>query len=169
VVAAGAGARRAGRAGVAVAIALCALFTCVVLAVDRRPELQRDDWRGIARALDPAPAGRSRAIVASPIHAKVPLDLYLRGLQTLGPAGATVGEIDAVTVAQHVPGSTRGTPPVPLVAPPAPFRRVAVHRGDTYAVVVFRSPSPQRVTPAAIAPLALQPGTPDLLVQGGGR
>jgi hypothetical protein len=169
VVAAGAGARRAGRPGAAVAIALCALFTFVVLEVDRRPDLQRDDWRGIARALGPAPAGGTRAIVASPIHAEVPLDLYLSGLHTLGPAGATIDEIDAVSVAEHVPGSTRGTPPVPQVGPPPPFRRVAVHRGDTYAVVVYRSPSPQHVTPATIAPLALQRGAPDFLVQDGER
>lgn len=163
VVAVGLGASRAGRLGLALATALCALSLFVVISVDSRPELQRDDWRAISRAL--GPPGGGRAIVASPINASTPLGLYLTGLRKLTPAGATVSEIDAVAVAQRTAGETRTAPAIPAVTPPPGFTEVARRRGPTYAVVRYRSDVPRLVTPVLLGPLALEGGTPDHVVQ----
>ncbi|MEA2422015.1 MAG: mannosyltransferase [Thermoleophilaceae bacterium] len=163
VAAAGLGARRSGRLGVAVGAALCALFAFVVVSVAARPELQRDDWRGIARALGP-PAG-GRAIIVSPINGSIPLSLYLPGQRALGPSGATVQEVDAVAVAPHVAGEERRAPVVPAATPPAGFREVARHRGRTYTVVRYRSDAPVLITPVMIGSLALLPGSPDYVLQ----
>jgi hypothetical protein len=167
VLAAGMGARRSGRLGVAVATAICALSVFVVVSVDARPELQRDDWRGVARAMgEPDPHGR--AIVVSPINGSIPLRLYLRGATALPPAGASVGEIDAVAVAPRKAGGTRSAPPVPRVAPPPGFTEESRHQGRTFTVVRYRAKTPVAVTPGVVAPLALEPGTPDFLFQPGG-
>jgi hypothetical protein len=164
-VAAGLGAHRSGRLGVAAAAALCALSVFVVVSVSARPELQRDDWRGIARALGP-PAG-SRAIVVSPINGSIPLGLYLHGLTKLPPAGAQVSEIDAVAVAQRVAGQTRSAPPVPPATPPPGFREVARHQGPTYTVVRYRAAAPVAITPVMVAPVALPPASHDYVLQPG--
>ncbi|MEA2440373.1 MAG: mannosyltransferase [Thermoleophilaceae bacterium] len=165
VVAAGLGARRSGRVGLAVTAVLCAVFVFVVVSVSARPELQRDDWRGIARTLG-SPDG-PRAIVVSPINGRRPLGLYLPGLTTLSPAGATVNEIDAVAVAPRVPGETRRAPALPPTSPPPGFRVVARHQGKTFSVVRYRRGALVRVTPVALAGLSLAPGTPDYVVQPG--
>jgi 4-amino-4-deoxy-L-arabinose transferase-like glycosyltransferase len=162
VVALGLGARRAGRVGIVVGAALCAVFAFVVLSVNERPELQRDAWRGVSRTIGP-PKG-VRAIVASPINGSIPLRLYQRNLRKLPPT-ALVSEIDAVAVAQRDAGEKRTAPVVPAISPPAGFSEVARHRGPTYTVVTYRAPEPTFIRPELIAPLALLPGTPDFLLQ----
>jgi mannosyltransferase len=162
VAAVGLGARRSGWLGLGVAAALCALFAFVVVAVATRPELQRDDWRGIARSL--GPARDSRAIVASPAHAYVPLKLYVPDLY-LFPSAARVSEIDVVAVSQHVAGEARRPPPVPSATPPSGFTEIARHSSRTFTVVRYRSARPVRVTPAALRGLALVPGSSDAAVQ----
>jgi 4-amino-4-deoxy-L-arabinose transferase-like glycosyltransferase len=164
VPAVGMGARRSGRLGIGMAAVLCALSVFVVVSVDARPELQRDDWRGIARTLGP-PTGGARALVVSPINGSIPLGLYLPGLSKLTSAGAPVTEIDAVAVAQHKAGETRRAPAIPSVPPPPGFREVARHSGPTFTVVRYRADAPMPIVPSNLGSFALEPGTPDYVVQ----
>jgi 4-amino-4-deoxy-L-arabinose transferase-like glycosyltransferase len=164
VAAVGMGARQSGLLGIGLAAAACALSVYVVLSVDARPELQRDDWRGIARTLGPPTAG-ARAIVVTPINGSIPLGLYLPGLSTLTPAGAPVSEIDAVAVATRKAGETRHAPPVPTVAPPPGFREVGRHSGKTFTVVRYRAATPMPIVPSNLGSFALGPGTPDYVLQ----
>jgi hypothetical protein len=161
-VAVGMGARRSGRLGVALAVLTCALSLFVVLSVNGRPELQRDDWRGIARTLGPAPPG-SRAIVVSPINGSIPLALYMPGLSRLG--SAKVSEIDAVAVAEHETGETRRAPPIPKVAPPPDFQEIGRHSGPTFTVIRYQADIPLPVSPSSLGSFALLPGTPDYVFQ----
>jgi mannosyltransferase len=162
-VAVGFGARRSGRVGLASVAALCALFVFVVVSVSARPELQRDDWRGVARTLGPADG--ARAIVVTPINGSIPLGLYLPGLSKLTSAGAPVSEIDAVAVAQRKSGETRHAPPLPKVPPPPGFREIARYSGPTFTVVRYRADAPVQIVPANLGSFALQPGTPDYELQ----
>jgi hypothetical protein len=164
VVATGLGAHRSGRLGVALAAGLCALFAFVVVSVSARPELQRDDWRGIARTLGPPPPG-GRAIVVSPINGRIPLGLYLHGLTRLPASGVPVTEVDAVAVAQRVAGETRSAPQVRPVPSPPGFREVARRRGPTYTVVRYRADTPLPVSPAQLGSFALLTGPPDYVLQ----
>jgi hypothetical protein len=157
------GARRSGRLGVGLAAAMCALFVFVVVSVDARPELQRDDWRGIARALGPQDG--ARAIVVSPINGSIPLRLYLPRSMDFPAAGSGVKEIDAVAVAPRVAGRSRKAPEVPAASPPSGFKEVSRHRGPTYTVVKYRAQLFITVSPTLIAHLALEPGTPDFVLQ----
>jgi hypothetical protein len=85
VLAAGFGARAAGRLGIAGAAALCALSVALVVAVPLDARYQRSDWRAIAEALGPAPA--SRAIVISPASDTAALEHYLGPSRRLGSTG----------------------------------------------------------------------------------
>jgi hypothetical protein len=161
-VAVGMGARRSGVFGIGLGAALCALSLLVVLSVNERPELQRDDWRGIARTLGPAPPG-ARAIVVSPINGGIPLRLYMPGLSKLGPAN--VSEVDAVAVAEHRSGETRHAPPVPPVPPPPGFHEIGRHSGPTFTVIRYQADIPLPVTPFSLGSLALEPGAPDYVYQ----
>jgi hypothetical protein len=161
-VAVGMGARRSGRIGLALAATMCALGLFVVLSVNERPELQRDDWRGIARTLGPAPPG-SRAIVVSPINGSIPLGLYMPGLSKL--RSAKVSEIDAVAVAERETGETRHAPPIPKVSPPPDFHEIGRHSGPTFTVIRYQADIPLPVTPFSLGSFALLPGTPDYVLQ----
>ena len=162
VVAAGLSTRRLGLVCAAV---LSAVWVFVVLSVNTRPELQRDDWRGVARALG-VPDPHGRAIVVSPINGSIPLRLYLPGAKKLTGV-AQLGEIDAVAVAPREAGGTRTAPRVPRAAPLPGFREESRHMGRTFTVVKYRAAAPIPVTQTLIAHLALEPGTPDFLVQPG--
>ncbi len=91
--AAAAGTASAGRAGSLVAAVACLLLVAVSIDIARRPELQRPDGRGVARALGPAPAGR--AIVAD-IRTAAILKLYLPDAHEVARASvrelAVIGE-----------------------------------------------------------------------------
>ncbi|MBV9715826.1 MAG: glycosyltransferase family 39 protein [Solirubrobacterales bacterium] len=97
VVAGGLAAGRARRLGLAFALVLCALgvTAAVGVAVDRN--LERPDWRVVARLLGPRPAGAGpRAILVAHYRDLLPLSLYLPGLRFSGRAGARVSELDVV-------------------------------------------------------------------------
>jgi hypothetical protein len=162
VVAVGLGARRAGRAGIAATVGLCALFLFVVLSVDTRPELQRDDWRGVARALGRHPG--ARIIVVSPINGSIPLGLYLPLHKLRGAADVT--ELDAVAVAPRVPGKSRRAPPVRVTgSPPIGYSEISRYQGPTYTVVRYRLDGEVRLTPGLVGDFALLGGTPDYVVE----
>ncbi|MGH2914384.1 MAG: hypothetical protein ACRDMX_05305, partial [Solirubrobacteraceae bacterium] len=85
---------RARRSGALVAAALCAIgmIATIGIAVDRN--LQRPDWRYVARALG---AGPDRAIVIQHYAYRLPLSLYLPHLAIMR-APATVSEIDVISI-----------------------------------------------------------------------
>jgi uncharacterized membrane protein len=130
--------------------AACGLALVAVVGVAADPALQRDDWRGAARALAPAAAGE-RVIVSSP-GALVPLRYYLPGLRPLRPTPVMAAEIDYVGLALRR-GGARGRPPRPPGSPqPGPGFAVAGRtEAATFTVVRMRAPAPQPVAPGALA------------------
>jgi hypothetical protein len=129
--------------------AACALALVAVVGVAVDPALQRDDWRGAARALGTAEG--ERVIVGAP-GSLVPLRYYLPGLRPLGATPATAVEVDYVGLAMHLGGS-RSTPPRPRGNPlPGPGFVVAKRlETATFTVVRMRAPAPQPVAPGALA------------------
>jgi mannosyltransferase len=154
------------RAGLAIAVALCALWIFVVISVNTRPELQRDDWRGIARAMG-VPDPHGRAIVITPINGKLPLRLYVPRATAFPPAGTPIGEIDAVAVSRREAGADRVPPPVPRVRPLPGFREESRHMGRTFTVVKYRAAAPVLETPILLRSLSFEPGIADLLIEPG--
>jgi hypothetical protein len=144
VVAAGLGV--AGRLGAAGAVAICAVALVVNIEVASDAKLQRDDWRGAAKALGPAPA-TARAVVVAPDYETKPLRLYAAGLEPLPAPGADV--TDLVTIAN-------GRPPQ---AQPAPrgFTEVGRTTTPSYVLVRYRAPAAVHVSPSSGA--LLQKGT----------
>lgn len=96
----------------AVAVA-CVLGGATVIAVAGDKELQRDDWRGAARALGRIDGPR---IVVAPKGAIVPLRYYLPHVHPFIGGGAVTFEVDYVALALRN-DNTRPRPPRPAVAP----------------------------------------------------
>ncbi len=100
--------------GVAVAAALCAIGVTAAIGVAADRDLQRPDWRAVARILEPThPSTRpfthprhaaGRAILIQHYRTLLPLSLYLPGLHVLGPSGARVDELDIISMSSpHEP------------------------------------------------------------------
>ena len=138
----------------------CVAGAVAVVGVARDPELQRDDWRGAARALGQISA--PRLIVATPASALETLRYYLPGLRTAPPPALTTAEIDHVALPERRPGE-RPQPPRPAQpAPPAPGWVLAGRtEGETYTVMRWRVPAPQ---PVPIAPAVGLDGEPAALL-----
>jgi mannosyltransferase len=105
-VAGGLAAARARRVGLAAAGVLCALGVATALGVAFDRNLQRPDWRVVARALGTRPAAvgagaagarGTRAILIQHYRDLLPLSLYVPGLHFMGSGGATVSELDVVS------------------------------------------------------------------------
>jgi 4-amino-4-deoxy-L-arabinose transferase-like glycosyltransferase len=97
-VAAGLSAPRAGSLGVAATAILCAtgVAATIGIAVDRN--LQRPDWRVVARTLGPVPAG-GRAILVQHYQDLLPLSLNMPGLKFWrGPEPQRVRELDVISI-----------------------------------------------------------------------
>ncbi len=87
-------------AGIALAIGLCTIGLVAAIAVSVRRDLQRPDWRAVARALGPRPApsvGR-RVILVQHYRDLLPLSLYVPGLRSLPHGSTTVKELDVVAI-----------------------------------------------------------------------
>jgi mannosyltransferase len=136
----GLGGRRAGRTGLVTTTGLCALALFVTVAVWANPAYQRENDRGLARALGRATV--PRAILVTPASASVPLDVYL------GPfskGACPVKEVDLTALAVRS-GTFSGAKPPPQPAPdrppPAPgFRLVERRVTRTYTLLRYRSPT----------------------------
>ena len=105
VVAAGFGAQRAGRVGIAAAAALCGIGVAAAVGVAVTRSYQRPDWRVVAHDVGRLPpAGTTgRAILIQDYRDLLPLSLYLPGLHVLGRAPADVSELDVIAIrAPHV-------------------------------------------------------------------
>ncbi|HXD55913.1 MAG TPA: glycosyltransferase family 39 protein [Solirubrobacteraceae bacterium] len=162
VLALGAGAARAGRAGAALGASLCAVGIGVIVATNLLPGYQRDDWRGVASALPATQA--PRAIVAER-YAGSPLSIYLH--QTLrGPSGGRVlvSELDFATLRVR---RTEGAPTPPAIqhVAPAGFRLVAVSSHEAYAVTRFVADRPTEVPVRELLRLSGDPGGEVLLTR----
>jgi mannosyltransferase len=98
--AAGLGARRAGPAGLAVAAVLCGLGLTATIGIAADRNLQRPDWRYVARALGthPPPGSPGRAILIQHYLDLLPLSLYLPHLKHMRPAGAVVDQLDVISI-----------------------------------------------------------------------
>ena len=94
VVGAGLGARRAGVLGAAALAGLCGLSLAVDIVTADDSKFGHEDWRGAARAMGPAHAGR--AVVVTPLRGSRVLPIYLRGARVLGSGRVVVAEIDVV-------------------------------------------------------------------------
>jgi hypothetical protein len=119
------GARRAGSAGVALAVAVCLAGLAVVIDVDRSPRLQRGDWHGLARTVPMTAAAR---VIVTPELGSAPLEYYLPGLTRLATgASTTASEIDLVGYSPLRAGAAR---------PPAAGFRLVGHR-SVHGLVIY--------------------------------
>lgn len=125
----------------------------ILALVQTEPTIQREDWRGAARALGPAP--RDRVIVVAPDLANPrPLPplvalqgFYRRDVRRLPRRGASVAEIDVLDVR----GSPSDQAPVASPRAPAPGFRLLAHRTNgNYNLFRFVSPGLVHVTPHAL-------------------
>jgi hypothetical protein len=142
VLAAGAGAARAGRAGAALGGAMCAVGIGVIVATNLLPGYQRDDWRAIADGL---PTPLAPRVIVGEHYAGLPLSIYLGKMGGLTKGTVLAREIDfgALRV-RH----TQGAPYPPYVQrrAPAGFHLVAVRSDEAYALTRFVSDRPRRVS-----------------------
>jgi mannosyltransferase len=107
-VAGGLAAPRARLVGVLAAVAMCGMGVATAAGVAFDRNLERPDWRVVARALGTRPPGggvgaaaagavQGRAILVQHYRDLLPLKLYLPDLKFMGRAGATVTELDVVS------------------------------------------------------------------------
>jgi hypothetical protein len=130
----GFGAQRAGRAGIAAALAGCILFSGVLAAVYASAQMQRPDWRGAARSIGP-PSGPRVLVV--PHNGDDPLAYYLNAQKfkpSRFPRGVRVREIDVL--------STRTE-----ITPPRHGFRLVREEGlaPLFVLRQFRAAQPRRV------------------------
>jgi len=144
------GASAQPRAGLALLAALCAVSLGIVIAVAADAQYQRQDWKGLARALGASDS--ARALVVSPANGELALRYYRRGLRTMGPAGARVGEVDVVAVAgSRDPGEAPELPALTATAlGVAGFGPALQTRTGTYALLRF--PAAAGATAVAVTP-----------------
>jgi hypothetical protein len=105
VVAAGFGARRAGKLGLAAVGALVAASLAVTITISVDGELQRDDWQAIAGAT----VGEG-LVVVTPAYEHRALLHYRDDLELAQSKGATVTEVEIVSPKSRT-GSERLEPP----------------------------------------------------------
>lgn len=126
------------RAGAVLAAAACAVFVWADVRVVHHRELQRDDWRGVARALGPPRPGR--VVVVVPGWQEKPLALYDRGLRVMGLPRVANEVIDVTYNGARPRPGPRGTAP-----PPRPFRRVWTNNVQRMTLTLYRAPRPSLV------------------------
>lgn len=143
---------------------LAVVGVIVVVLVDTHPQYQRDDWRGVSRALGVATG--TRAIVVSPGSGLVALEAYQGGLRAM-TAPVAVTELDVALIPGQVTGGGIGALPPRSATVPAPhgFTPLAPVRGATYVVLRFRAPSPTVVPPSIALTDHLGTGSVAPLVQ----
>jgi 4-amino-4-deoxy-L-arabinose transferase-like glycosyltransferase len=135
---------RAGWAGPAGVVALCATFLVAVVSVDADRTFQRDDWRGAAHALGRATV--PRAIVVTPGDGVLPLQVYLPRARPLR-TGDRVQEIDVLGVAlrrKQGEGPQQPTRIPHLLYPQ--FTLARARRDRLFLVARYRSPTPVAVS-----------------------
>jgi mannosyltransferase len=132
----------ASRHGLVAAAALCALTLAVTIQIAFNEDLQRDDWRAVAAALE-APAGEARAIVVTSEPQIKPLEHYLPGLEPYPRDGATINEIVSIEVTRD--GASR-----PAIVSPG-FDQVQRLREPSFELARYRSAPLQVVAAQTLA------------------
>jgi hypothetical protein len=110
----------------------------------------RENWRGIARALGPAPAG-GRVIVVPPVSGEVGLGVQVSGLERMPAGGATVSEVDVATPRSTELGGERSGRPVRPLAPRSGFRLAERRYGEDFTLLRWVAPRAERVEAAGLA------------------
>jgi mannosyltransferase len=95
--AAGFAARRARLLGAGAAATLCVIGAVAALGVAREHNLQRPDWRPVARLLGTHPSAGGRLILIQHYRDLLPLSLYVPHLKSMREGGATVSELDVIS------------------------------------------------------------------------
>jgi mannosyltransferase len=159
-VAGGFAAARARRVGLVAAGVLCAIGVTTALGVAFDRNLERPDWRVVARTLGtrPAPAG-TRAILIQHYRDLLPLSLYVPGLHFMGGGGATVSELDIVSFTSPPSagfcwwGSACNLWPSRAQAsyPVAGFHEVSRRHALQFTIVRMVANHPVRLTPADVS------------------
>jgi hypothetical protein len=99
LVSGGLGARRAGKLGLAGVAILCAVGLIASIGVAADPNLERPDWRGLARTIGFDRQTRvGRAILVQRYVFLMPLALDMPGLRFMKRRGALVNELDIVAI-----------------------------------------------------------------------
>jgi 4-amino-4-deoxy-L-arabinose transferase-like glycosyltransferase len=167
----GYGASDAPRAGIALLVALCALSLAIVVAVAADSQYQRQDWSGLAHALGRTDA--TRALVVTPANGELALRYYLPGIQTMGPDGAEVREVDVVAVAgSRDPGKAPELSALTGTALGVPgFGPALATTTSTYAIRRFPAAggAPVAVTPNPLGALRFGQPFPSVDVLPAGR
>ena len=117
-------------------------FLAISIDVDVNPNLQRENWRGLASRL--AHGTSARAITAVQFYGSIPISYYLPSFHQLrGERSILVSEIDE---------TNNGPQRVASIQPPAPGFSLR-ERVDVNGMVAYRfvSPVPRRVTAAELA------------------
>ncbi len=99
LISAGLGARRAGKVGSAGVAVLCTIGLTASIAVATDPNLQRPDWRALARAVQSrSPTRVGRALLIQRYVFLMPLAIDMRGLSFIKPQGERVNEFDVIAM-----------------------------------------------------------------------
>jgi mannosyltransferase len=132
---------RVGVLGALIGVAICVAFVRQDVRIDTTAAMQRDDWRGAARALGRSP--EPRVIVLGPGWVSPVLGYYLPDLRPM-PAPRSTREVDLV-----IPYSAAGEAPRP---PSGAFSVEAELWMQNWRihVVRLRAPEPAQVEPSAL-------------------
>jgi mannosyltransferase len=155
--------RRAGRAGIALAVTIALAFLAISVDVALSPRLQRGDWRGLAQVLrgsgsttSAVPVTARRVITTVELGA-APLEYYLPGLHNLTPGTSVrVNEIDETGYSPLRASASR---------PPAPGFHL-LDRRDIHGLIVYRfvSTIPRTVSEATLRRHVITRVHPEVLV-----
>lgn len=148
VVAAACTARRAGPLGLLAAAALVGWSLAVVFDVRTSPQLQRDDWRALSRALS---RPGDQLVVLSPSWEIAALEFHRPALAAIEDRRVEVDQIDLVTRVQ-VPSYS---PAVEMLRPPRGFTRQETQRVQGWIVTRYRAEQP---VPLAAEDIGVIPG-----------
>jgi uncharacterized membrane protein len=144
----------AGETGV---VAVCAIGLATVVAVEVTPLWQRDNWRGIVRALGPARA--PRAVVLTPTETgAVPFRFYDPAATPIGVRGAYVSQIALVSKQGRNENAIHPAPPPRPARPRVPgFTEVRRVYAKNFTVIVFARGSKVHVDPGFLSAFRLRP------------
>jgi hypothetical protein len=158
LLAAGLSSPRAARVGAAGAVVLSAAGIAAAVDVAVNRNLERPDWRLVARALGPPPADAGRAILIQHYRTLLPLSLYDPKLRFMPRAGARVDELDVIAIRSPqenacwwgaacnlIPSQLQSSYPVPG------FHVVGERRIAQFTLLRLRSATPGRLTRPMVA------------------
>jgi mannosyltransferase len=146
-----------GRAGILLAALVALTSLAVSIDVDRRADLQRENWRDLAADIA---HGSSQRAITTVLFGSAPLEYYLPGVRPMREhSSIVVDEIDE---------TSNGALPAAASQPPAPgFRLVARLRVDGLSAYRFTSAVPRRISEAALAGLVPAADHPYVLAPAG--